>query len=83
MHAIETVNLEAHVSICQERYAALAKRFEDVENKIDDLGVTIRDIHDHVHALSERQSDRWNAVHVGVIGVLMTIIGFMASMLWS
>lgn len=83
MHAIETTNLEAHVSLCQERYAALEKRFQDVENKIDDLGVTIRDIHDTVHALTERQSDRWNAVHVGTIGVLMTIIGFMASALWG
>ena len=83
MHAIETTNLEAHVSICQERYAALERRFEHVETKIDDMGVTIKDIHQHVHALSERQSDRWNAIHVGTIGVLMTIIGFMASMLWS
>jgi hypothetical protein len=83
MHAIETTNLEAHVSICQERYAALERRFTDVETKIDDLGVTIKDIHDHVHALAERQSDRWTAVHVGTIGVLMTIIGFMASVLWS
>ena len=83
MHAIETTNLEAHVSICQERYAALERRFEEVETKIDLMGVTITDIHQHVHALSERQLHRWNAIHVAVISVLMTIIGFMASLLWS
>jgi uncharacterized protein YhaN len=83
MHAIETTNLEAHVSICQERYAALEKRFTHVEQKIDDLAVTVKDIHDHVHVLSDRESQRWTAVHVGVIGVLMSIIGFMASVLWS
>jgi predicted nucleic acid-binding Zn-ribbon protein len=83
MHAIETVNLEAHVSLCEERYMALQKRFEDVEHKIDDLAETIQDIHEHVHSLSAQQSDRWTAIHVGTIGVLMTIIGFMASMLWG
>lgn len=83
MHAIENTNLEAHVSICQERYQALQTRFEHVETKLDDLTVTVKDIHDHVHAISDRESNRWTAVHVGTIGVLMTVIGFMASMLWS
>jgi predicted nucleic acid-binding Zn-ribbon protein len=83
MHAIENTNLEAHVSICQERYQALQTRFEHVEKKIDTLTDTVRDIHDHVHAMSQKQSDRWNAVHVSVIGMLTAIIGFMGSMLWA
>lgn len=83
MHAIENTNLEAHVSICQERYQALERRFEHVENKIDAISTTIEDIHQHVHALAQAQSDRWSAAQIGVIGVLMAIIGFLTSQIWA
>ena len=36
-HPIETENLAAHVSLCEERYRALDARFTHLERKIDDV----------------------------------------------
>lgn len=81
MHDIENTSLEAHVSLCAERYDALQRRFEHVEQKIDDLAESITVIRDQIVAISERQSERWSTLHIGVIGTLMTVIGFLASLL--
>lgn len=81
MHDIENTSLEAHVSLCAERYDALQRRFEHVEQKIDDLTASIMIVRDQIIAISEQQSQRWSTLHIGVIGALMTVIGFMASLL--
>lgn len=80
MHDIETTNLEAHVSLCAERYSALERRFEHMEQKIDDLTASITIVRDQIVAISERQSERWSTLQIGVIGALMTAIGFLVSL---
>lgn len=81
MHDIENTSLEAHVSLCAERYQALERRFEHVEQKIDNLTESITIVRDQIVAIGESQTNRWSALHIGVIGALMTVIGFLASML--
>lgn len=83
MHDIENTSLEAHVSLCAERYAALERRFEHVEQKIDNLTESITIVRDQIVAISENQNDRWSTLHISVIGALMTVIGFLASLLIS
>lgn len=43
--AIEKENLEAHVELCAQRYDALEKRLETIENKVGELATTIKDSH--------------------------------------
>lgn len=82
MHDIETENLAAHVSLCEERYRALDRRFTQMETKIDDLAAVIRDIHADLHALRDRQGDRWNSLQVSTIGILLTITGGLIAHTW-
>lgn len=81
-HPIETENLAAHVSLCEERYRALDARFTHLEHKIDDLAQVVQDIHTDLHALRDRTSDRWNTLQVSVIGVLLTITGALIAHTW-
>lgn len=83
MHAIENSSLEAHVSICQERYLALQTRFEHVEQKIDSLTASVQEIQQAVQVLTDRDSNRWTGIHIGTISVLMAVIGFLSSLLWT
>lgn len=43
--AIEKENLEAHVELCAQRYDALEKRLEAIENKVGELAAAIKDSH--------------------------------------
>lgn len=76
-HDIESESLPAHVSLCQERYASLERRFESVDEKITDLGVMIRDIHDRVDAMSQATQDRFQSWHWAVTGSLATAVVFL------
>lgn len=42
---IEKENLEAHVELCAERYKQLETRLGAIENKVNDLHVTIQKSH--------------------------------------
>ena len=42
---IEKENLEAHVELCAERYKQLETRLGTIENKVNDLHVTIQKSH--------------------------------------
>ncbi len=42
---IEKENLEAHVELCAERYKQLETRLGTIENKVNDLHITIQKSH--------------------------------------
>ena len=76
-HDIESQSLPAHVSICQERYVSLERRFESVDAKITDLGSMICDIHDRMDAISQSTQDRFQSWHWAVSGSLATAVVFL------
>jgi len=77
-HDIESENLPAHVSICQERYRSLERRFEEVDRKIDLINTVLVSIHTDIAKITADNHSRWSSAQIGVIGVLMSIIGAMA-----
>lgn len=83
MSDIETTSLPAHVSICQERYRSLENRFIVVNDRLDRMARVLEDIQTDMQTLAAGQSDRWNTAQIAVIGVLLSIIGALATMVVS
>ena len=67
---IEKKSLEAHVELCAERYNALETRLDHVDNKISRLEAIIREVHDMVQRMAEKNNDRLIAWGVGIISML-------------
>lgn len=76
-HEVERENLDAHISICQERYRALEHRFMEVENKIDRINDTLEQIRRDLNDLRESQHTRWNTAQIALIAVLTSTIGVL------
>jgi phage shock protein A len=68
---IEKKSLEAHVELCAERYSQLEQQFKHVDNKIGQLEVVIREVHDMVQKMSEKRTDQLINWGVGIIGGLI------------
>lgn len=83
MHDIESHNLEAHVTLCAERYKALEERFDRVERKITDLEILIHEIHDRIDVLSRDQSQRFEHWHWIVTGALASAVAFLVAPYFS
>ena len=64
---LERENLEAHVDLCAERYRVLEEKFTRLENKVDDLG-------DSIKALSDKATADKVSGNKLVIGLLSTIV---------
>ena len=80
-HDIESESLPAHVSICQERYQALEHRLDQVEHKIAEVHRVLRDIRDDLQDIRDHHAQRWDTAQIATIGILMTIIGALATRL--
>jgi hypothetical protein len=78
-HDIENTNLEAHVSICQERYQRLAERLESVDHRIAGLEQGVRDIRDHLERITRVNYSQWDRLRDITIGVLVTAVGYLAA----
>lgn len=76
-HDIESENLAAHVSICQERYRALEHRIIEMEQKIDAVNTVLREIRDDIADLRNNHHTRWNSAQIGLIGVMASVIGVL------
>jgi len=74
---IETENLEAHVSICQERYEALESKIDRLEHRLGDLEVLTRDISDKLNKMEQRQTGTWFTVGGVVISGLVATIAWL------
>jgi len=80
--AIETENLEAHVSICEQRYLNLESRLDTLENKIERIETLLSDINNKIQDLNVTQDTRINHGLVYIIGILLTACGFLANRLF-
>lgn len=78
-HDIESESLEAHVSICQERYQALERRFDSLESRIDRLEVLITDIHNDIENINKHNNNQWDRAKDVIIGLLFASSAWLAS----
>jgi hypothetical protein len=78
---LEKKSLEAHVDLCAQRYRFLEQKFQQVEEKITDQGQVIREVHDMVHAISEKRTEQVMSWGIGIIGMLAGVVAWLVTLL--
>ena len=68
--SIEKKNLEAHVELCAERYAAL-------ENKLDNLDERMTVIERHIVDIKDSITNKTGGINKQMIAIGTTIVGVM------
>lgn len=79
MSDIENKSLEAHVSLCQERYSALQRRLDAVEANLLNIETMLHDLSEQMVLLAKQNANKWNTIQLGTIGVLLSVTGYLAS----
>jgi predicted nucleic acid-binding Zn-ribbon protein len=79
---IENQNLEAHVSICEQRYLNLDNRMTGLEKKVERIEELLGDIHQKIDRLGEKQTKQINSTLIYIIGLLLTVCGALVSKLF-
>ena len=79
---IENQSLEAHVSICEQRYLNLDNRMTGLEKKVERIEELLSDIHQKIDRLGEKQTKQINSTLIYVIGILLTVCGALISKLF-
>lgn len=74
---IEKKSLETHVELCAQRYKYLEEKLETVEQTVINLNAVVREVHDMVQAMSQRNTDRLINWGVGIIVSLVGIVGWL------
>jgi hypothetical protein len=74
---IEKKSLEAHVELCAARYRFLEEKLETVERKVSESVNTMQEIRDMVQEGMHRRNDQIIAWGLGLIGIMLTIIGYL------
>ena len=81
-HDIERTSLDAHVSLCAERYQSLSDRLESTDERLARLERLVSEIHQVLQAHQDGQNQKWSWLRDTVIIALVSIIGFLVSRLW-
>lgn len=76
---IEKKSLEAHVELCAERYRMLELKIETVESGIDSVKTMVSEVHGMMHSMANKRNDQLLSWGIGIIGVLLATIGWLAS----
>lgn len=74
---IEKKSLEAHVELCAERYRALEIQLATVKTDIDDVKVTVTEVHEMVHRMAEKRSNQLISWGLGIITFLTGVVGWL------
>ena len=74
---IEKKSLEAHVELCAERYRFLEEQMESVEEKVTNVGHTVKEVKSMIQIMSEKRTDQILNWGLGLIGLLTTAIAFL------
>jgi hypothetical protein len=74
---LEKKSLEAHVDLCAQRYRFLESKMEAVEQKIAGLNSIVGEIHDMMHAMTEKRNDQLLNWSLGIGGTMLAIIGYL------
>jgi hypothetical protein len=74
---IEKKSLEAHVELCAERYRFLENKLQTMDEKIENQGGVIREVHDMVQKMAEKRTDQIIAWGVAIIATLGGIVTYL------
>jgi prefoldin subunit 5 len=74
---IEKKSLETHVELCAQRYKYLEEKLETVEQTVINLNAVVREVHDMVQNMSQRNTDRLINWGVGIIVSLVGLVGWL------
>jgi hypothetical protein len=76
---IEKKSLEAHVELCAERYRLLELKIENVETSVSSVKVMVTEVHEMMHAMANKRNDQLINWGIGIIGVLLATISWLAT----
>jgi len=76
---IEKKSLETHVELCAQRYKYLEEKLEAVEQTVINLNTVVREVHDMVQTMSQKNTDRLINWGIGIIVFLTGIVGWLLS----
>jgi len=79
VHKIENESLEAHVSICEERYNHLCDRIGNVESELNNLEKAILQLSNKIDNYIELQNAKFDTIYKGAIVALVAAVGFFAA----
>lgn len=79
MADIERESLDAHVSICEQRYLNLDSRMTGLEKKVERIEELLGDIHQKIDGLAQKQNKQINSTLIYIIGLLLAICGGLIS----
>ena len=74
---IEKKSLETHVELCAQRYKYLEEKLETVEQTVINLNTVVREVHDMVQTMSQKNTDRLINWGIGIIVFLTGIVGWL------
>jgi len=74
---IEKKSLEAHVELCAERYNKLEDKMSAMGENIAHLCIMVTEVKESVSAMANKRSDQLIAWGIGIIGTLLSIIGYL------
>lgn len=76
---IEKKSLEAHVELCAERYRQLEAEIKHTNTALESMRAMIQDVHNMVHAITEKRNTQLINWGVGLMGAMAAVIGFLIS----
>jgi len=76
---IEKKSLEAHVELCAERYRMLELKIETVEQEVGHVKHMVTEVHSIVRKMGEKRNDQIITWGIGIIGVLLGVVGWLAT----
>jgi len=76
---IEKKSLEAHVELCAERYRLLELKIENVETSVGSVKTVVTEVHEMMHAMVTKRNDQLLSWGIGIIGVLLATVGWLAT----
>jgi len=76
---IEKKSLEAHVELCAERYRLLELKIENVETSVGSVKTMVTEVHEMIHAMANKRNDQLINWGIGIIGVLLATISWLAT----
>lgn len=78
---IEKKSLEAHVELCAERYRFLEQKLDDLEENVTETKDLICEVHKVVQQIKEKRSEQLIAWGIGLMGLMITVIGYLITKL--
>lgn len=74
---IEKKSLEAHVELCGERYRFLQNQLHQLDEKITQAQLVIREVHDKIEQLDLKRNDQIMTWGAAMLTGLVAIVGYL------